>query len=273
MKHTIRIRAVLPSRNEVQVEIEPTRTVAELKKVIASKVAGYRASDIRILQRSMELNDKGTLEYFRVFDGTKVDVVRKHALPTGSVKPAHDDAQERARDAKEKTAKPQGNPSHGGTTRTPSATRKFDSSDRQQPDASSKPRPQSAEPSRREDSRPPRSRPQSAPGGKLGAKDDTSKYLDDADDDDLLDRVARNVADLKRELRETGSRPRTADSTASDPAVEMWQRRAASLEERLKRSEERNEIAAQRIQELEQTVRRYQLLMKKVSLTVSANAA
>jgi hypothetical protein len=71
-KHLIRLRAVLPSRNEVQIEIVEDASVRELKKLICSKVPGLKPAEIRILQKSMDLNEKGSLEYYRVFDGTKV---------------------------------------------------------------------------------------------------------------------------------------------------------------------------------------------------------
>jgi hypothetical protein len=87
VKHMIRIRAVLPSRHEVALEVDPNITVKDLKKIICSKAAALRLDEFRVLQKGLELHDQGTLEYYRVFDGTKVDIVRKHVGAIGAISP------------------------------------------------------------------------------------------------------------------------------------------------------------------------------------------
>ena len=301
-KHLIRLRAVLPSRNEVQVEISEDATVRELKRLICSKVTGLKASEIRVLQKSMDLNDKGTLEYFRVFDGTKVDVVKKppsaSTVTDKSDKGAETLSPSSA--AKSKAEKPDGSRSKpsgaaatsaSGTARqvrvtegsaTTSGGRANENprgADTTSRSTAVRDRPGSASThasrpgSALRDSRPTTgSRP--ATGEQRIADSRSSQPAADMSDDEeseVLDRVARSVAELKRDLRDGSTAPRRHHDVtpASDPVVEMLQRRNASLEERLRRSEDRAELANQRIQELEQTVRRYQLLMRKVSVSMA----
>uniref|UniRef100_A0A7S1W5P4 Ubiquitin-like domain-containing protein n=1 Tax=Neobodo designis TaxID=312471 RepID=A0A7S1W5P4_NEODS len=287
-KHVIRLRAVLPSRNEVQVEISEDATIKDLKRLVCSKVPGLHPNEIRILQKSMDLNDKGTLEYFRVFDGTKVDVVKKPPAtdaPKSTKKPS--EVPTKAPPSKaQSTGSPSGSP--------PTAAAKAKPTTAPVSAASSNRRPARVEETSSASA--PTSRPGTATTRAAGASRDSSlrgageKRVGDAvrsydrDDDSsdgedsaVLDRVARSVAELKRDLQDSSAstvpRRHHDASGAGDPVVEMLQRRNASLEDRLRRSEERCELANQRIQELEQTVRRYQLLMRKVSVSMASAGA
>ena len=288
-KHPIRLRAVLPSRNEVQVEIAEDATVRDLKRLICTKVPGLKPAEIRVLQKSMDLNDKGTLEYYRVFDGTKVDIVRKppslraagddkSPVAKKAVAPAEETNQRsstvsagsRPQSATAKQVTVTDGPGAGPRSRLTNAS--STTSTRRAESVS--------EPAKRSTSRPSSaartaetSRPSTA-SDRRPAKPSVGAISDDDDDDEseVLDRVARSVADLKRDLRDSVSSRRHHDTTGTngDPIVEMLQRRNTSLEDRLRRSEERNELANQRIQELEQTVHRYKLLMRKVSVNMAS---
>lgn len=329
MKHLLRLRLVCYDHTEVPIEIEETATVKQLRQKFCQVKGGIKPTEFRILQRNMELHDEGTLQYYRVFDGTKLNVVkrlkvdltpREHERERGNATAAASGQNPRGRPAINGASLPNNGEDRknhvygrvatgGGKATSHLNTARPDDIDGSRGAAMYDDFTSTMRPSTGIGSRPTtaKSRPLSAPPSRPGtaARPNSRLGYDGLDaDDDPLTAVAKNVAALKRELRESlstetneldgkyssygasvygsgtlgaGSRPGSATSAAAlsattgGAAADMWQRRVSTLEERLRQSEERNEVANQRIQELESTVRRYQLLMKKVSVTMGTS--
>ena len=70
---------------------------------------------------------------------------------------------------------------------------------------------------------------------------------------------------LQRPTAEAGKIETEVEVAQSEAANHVWMRTVKALETALRQSECRNEIARERIAELEDTVRRYQLLLRKVN--------
>jgi hypothetical protein len=266
-----------------------------------------RLDEFRVLQKGLELHDQGTLEYYRVFDGTKVDIVRKHVGAIGAISPrqaadAHQD------DAHKLSRGPSRDANGGGPMERPRsaagqppAARRPNSADPLRPrreapaanapmrnlDAAAASRPlrsvdgnhqggkanpsssnahrypSTGGPGRDPGARtmPPLPRPSSAPDLWDSPRGDESDN-DELNESRTLRTVAKNVAKLRRDISSATTAARDAQAHET---TDVWAKRVATAEERLRRSEERNELANQRIAELENTVRRYQQLMKRVA--------
>lgn len=87
VKRSIAIKCDLPNRRECDVKVDANGTIKDLKDAIlavAGEGMGVKSvKDFRILQRSMELNEKGTLLYYHITDPTTVQVVKK-LIPAAS---------------------------------------------------------------------------------------------------------------------------------------------------------------------------------------------